>query len=54
MGRKEEQYTVQETIEQGEPPSPAKQAIIAIVGVGVILTLPMILEWLTGGRPGRF
>jgi hypothetical protein len=54
MKNREEEYQVQGRIEQEEAPSPAKQAIIGVVAVAVLLTLPAILEWMAGGKPWRF
>jgi len=55
MGQQEEEeYAIQERIEQPSPPSTPKQIAIGIIGVVLLLGLPTIIEWAAGERPDRF
>lgn len=52
----EEEYisrpTLEMTVSQEEKPSLLRQLIIGFVGVGVILSLPVVIDRLTfGGKP---
>jgi len=50
----EEEYTIQEHIEQDVPPSTPKQIALGIIGVLLLLGLPTIIELAAGERPDRF
>jgi len=52
--QEEEQYEIQQRIEQEQPPSNGKQILIGIVGLIVLLGLPVMLEAASGHKPWRF
>jgi hypothetical protein len=51
--REEESLRIEQRIQQEEPPSPGKQAIITLLFIGFIIGLPSIIDWIgksTGPR----
>ena len=55
MGPEEEQQVqVEYRIQQEEPPSQGKQALIALGSIALLLFLPTILEVASGEKPWRF
>jgi hypothetical protein len=49
----EEPLRIEHRIQQEEPPSPGKQAIIVIVFIGFIIGLPSIIDWLGKSTSSR-